>query len=258
MTAASTATVPALDKAFQILDCITMSMQALTAADLAKQLNMPRSTTHNILQSLTQKGLLYKDQEHRFYLGSYLLYWAGKFEQQQGVIHLFKELIIDQPTLLEHTVTLSTVDWQHGEVVFLACHESPSPLGFTFRPGVRVPATFAATGKAMLATITMPEIQAMYPQGLPKPLTANGVTDYATLQQELELVRASRISLDDGQLREGMYCIGTYIRNASGKAVAGMAVSFLKAEYEQKRDEVANALIALAAQIEVRLGLVSC
>nr|WP_261863243.1 hypothetical protein [Psychrobacter sp. JCM 18900] len=40
------------------------------------------------------------------------------------------------------------------------------------------------------------------------------------------MIQDSRVSLDDGQLRDGMYCLGTYIRNASGNAVAGMAVSF--------------------------------
>ena len=86
------------------------------------------------------------------------------------------------------------------------------------------------------------------------PLTQYGVDNYDKLVSELERVRATRLSLDDGQLREGMYCIGTYIRNATGETVAGIAVSFLKAEYDNKRHEVSVALIALAEQIEKHLG----
>ena len=48
----SSTAVPALDKTFQILDLITDSSQPLTAAHIAKELNLPRSSTHNILQSL--------------------------------------------------------------------------------------------------------------------------------------------------------------------------------------------------------------
>lgn len=247
--------VPALEKAFQILDLITASHQPLTGAEIAKQLHLPRSSTHNILMSLTKKGVLYKDMDNRFYLGSYVLYWAGKFEQQQSVIHLFHELIRQNPLLLPHTVTISTIDREKGEVVFLACHESPSPLGFTFRAGVRVPAIFSATGKAMLSTLTISEIEQMYPNGLPPPLTIYGVNTYADLKKELDQVRQTRISLDNGQLREGMYCIGTYIKNASNQVVAGVAVSFLKTEYEKKQAEVATALIQLAHQIEQRLGV---
>jgi DNA-binding IclR family transcriptional regulator len=54
-----------------------------------------------------------------------------------------------------------------------------------------------------------------------------------------------------------MYCLGTYIRNASGVAIAGMAVSFLQGEYESKREEVSAVLIELAEQIEQRLGLIT-
>lgn len=248
----SATAVPALDKTFQILDLITASSQPLTAAHIAKQLGLARSSTHNILQSLLTKHVIYKDTENRFHLGSYLMYWAGKYEQQQGVIQLFKDLIVQYPVLLQHTVTLSKLDL--GEVVFLACHEAPAPLGFTFRAGVRVPAVFSATGKAMLSTLSMDTIETLYENDFPKPITPHGVDNFASLSDELTAIHSSRISLDDGQLREGMYCLGTYIRNASGHAVAGMAVSFLQVEYEAKRAEVSAVLIELAEQIEQRLG----
>ena len=251
----TTTAVPALDKTFHILDLITESSQPLTAAQIAKQLAFARSSTHNILQSLLDKHVIHKDAENRFHLGSYLLYWAGKYEQQQGVIHLFKELIVQYPILLQHTVTLSKLDL--GEVVFLACHESPAPLGFTFRAGVRVPAVFSATGKAMLSTLPMQTIKSLYEDQFPQPMTIHGVDNFADLATELDAIHDSRISLDDGQLRDGMYCLGTYIRNASGNASVGMAVSFLQREYEAKRHEVSAALIELAQQMEQRLGFSS-
>lgn len=246
--------VPALDKAFAILDFITDSPKPLTGAQIAKELGLARSSTHGILMALTQKGVLRKDDNNLFYLGSYLLYWAGKFEQQQNVIAIFQELMPSEPALLPHTITLSTLDESRGEVVFLSCHESPAPLGFAFRAGVRIPALFAATGKAILSTLPMDDINAMYAKGLPPTITPNGVASLEALQTELDQVQHSRLSLDNGQLREGMYCMGTYIRNSSGKAVAGVAVSFLRHEYEQKKDEVGQALIALAIKIEQRLG----
>ena len=251
----STTAVPALDKMFQILDLITDSPQPLTAAHIAKQLDLPRSSTHNILQSLLTKHVIYKDVDSRFHLGSYLMYWAGKYEQQQGVIQLFKDLIVQYPVLLQHTVTLSKLDL--GEVVFLACHESPAPLGFTFRAGVRVPAVFSATGKAMLSTMSMNAIKSLYEDTFPEPLNHNCVSDFESFDTEMTKINSSRISLDDGQLRDGMYCLGTYIRNASGIAIAGMAVSFLQGEYEIRREEVSAVLIELAEQIEQRLGFVA-
>lgn len=246
--------VPALERAYQILDCVTANTQALTAAEIAKMLKLPRSSVYNILQSLLQKGVLFKDAENRFYLGSYLMYWAGKFEEQQGIIKVFNEIVNHYPDLLHHTITLSTVDRQTGEVVFLNCRTPAMPLGFNFRAGVRVPAVFSATGKAMLSTWHIDDIKTMYTAGLPKPLTRFSVQDYESLHCELQTVQQTRISLDNGQLREGMYCIGTYIRDRSGNAIAGIAISLLEYEYDQKHQQVENSLISLAEQIEVRLG----
>lgn len=246
--------VPALEKTFQILDCITAHTTAMNAAQIAKHLGMARSSVHTILQTLMQKGVVYKDAQNLFYMGSYVLYWAGKYEQQQRVIGVFHELIRQQPELLAHTITLSTLDRQKGEVVFLACHESPLPLGFTFRAGVRVPAIFAATGKAMLATLSSEEVKHIYAHGLPAAMTPFSVQNFQQLEQEFQHIRQTRISLDNGQLREGMYCLGTYIRDATGQAIAGMAISFVREEYEQKQQQVSQALIKFAQQIEKRLG----
>ncbi|WII95548.1 IclR family transcriptional regulator [Moraxella haemolytica] len=248
--------VPALDKAFAILDYVTESPRPVSAAQIAKDLGLPKSSMHNLLNTLLQKGVLRRDENNLFFLGSYLLYWAGKFEQQQEVIALFYELILSEPMLALNTITLSTLDHAKGEVVYLACHESPLPLGFTFRAGVRVPAAFSATGKAMMSTLPFEDVRAMYADGLPIPFTPNSVQSFEVLAGEFEQVKQTHTSLDNGQLRMGMYCLGTYIRNVHGKAVAGLAASFPYHEYEQKKEEVSVSLIALASKIENRLGFV--
>lgn len=240
-------TVPALDKAYQILDHIADSTQPLSAAEIARQLTLPRSSTHNILHSLAQKGVLYKDFDNKFHMGAHVLYWSARYEKNQQVIKIFADLIHQQPLLSKHTVTLSTMD--KDQVVFLMCHDM-APLGFTFKAGVRVPAAFAATGKAMLSTLADDKLNKLFVHGLPKPFTSRSVASLADLKKELAEIRQTRISLDDGQLREGMYCLGTYIQNKQGQAIAGIAVSFLQSEYEVKHKTVAQALISFAQQVE--------
>lgn len=46
----------------------------------------------------------------------------------------------------------------------------------------------------------------------------------------------------------GMYCLGTYVPNASDYAIVGITVRFLQEKYESKRDEVRAVLIELAEQ----------
>ena len=245
--------VPAIDRMCLILDLITDTNFPLTSAEIAEKLELPRSSTHNLLQSLLSKHLVFKDRDNRFHLGSYLLYWAGKYEKQHSIIDVFHDLIVNHPILLQHTVTLSKIDGK--EVVFLACHESPAPLGFTFRSGVRVPAPFSATGKAMLSTYDDETITQLFGQHMPKAYTSRSVQQLNILIDELDEVRKTGISLDDGQLREGMYCLGTCVVDNDGNPLAGMAISFVKEEYELHREAVSQALLSLAHDISSRLGV---
>lgn len=245
--------VPAIDRMCLILDLITDTNYPLTSAEIAEKLQLPRSSTHNLLQSLLSKHLVFKDRDNRFHLGSYLLYWAGKYEKQHSIIDVFHELIVNHPVLLQHTVTLSKVDGK--EVVFLACHESPAPLGFTFRSGVRVPAPFSATGKAVLSTYDDDTLNQLFGEQMPKAYTSRSVQQLDVLLKELNEVRKTGISLDDGQLREGMYCLGSCVVDNDGTPLAGMAISFVKQEYDIHREAVSQALLSLTQDISARLGV---
>lgn len=54
----SSTAVPALHKTFYILNLITDSSQPLIAAHIAKEFELPRSSIHNILQSLLTKYVI--------------------------------------------------------------------------------------------------------------------------------------------------------------------------------------------------------
>ncbi len=250
---AKSASVPALEKAFEILDFITKSPTPVSSATIARELSLARSTTHNILQALTNKGVLHKDANHLFSLGFYLLYWAGRFEVERDVVALFHESAVSFDVLTPYTITLSTLDFDRGETVFLSSHQGSSAIDFAFRRGVRVPAVFSATGKAILSQTPFDKVVGMY-DVFPAPLTDKGVTDFKELKAELDEVKVTRLSLDDGQLRLGMTCMGTYIRSQDGVRL-GIAVSLSDSEYSEQKEVVGQAIIALAMKIEQGLGV---
>lgn len=249
---AKATSVPALEKAFEILDFITKSPMPVSSATIAKELSLARSTTHNILQALTNKGVLYRDNNHLYSLGSYLLYWAGRFEVEKGVVALFHELVAGFEVLTPYTVTLSTLDFERGETVFLSSHTGSSAIDFAFRRGVRVPAVFSATGKAILSQCSFDKVMAMYDE-FPMPITERGVSNFEGLSAEFDGIRKTRLSLDDGQLRLGMTCMGTYIQSQDGVRL-GIAVSLSDSEYHEYKDVIGQALIDLVLQIERGLG----
>ena len=107
----------------------------------------------------------------------------------------------------------------------------------------------------MLSTYDDETITQLFSQHMPKAYTSRSVQQLNILIDELNEVRKTGISLDDGQLREGMYCLGTCVVDNDGNPLAGMAISFVKEEYELHREAVSQALLSLAHDISLRLGV---
>jgi len=179
--------------------------------------------------------------------------WANAFLAQTDLANEFTSLCERGEVSADETFTLSVLDGR--EVMYIACRNSSAPLGVTFRIGMRLPVEFPATGKAILSTMTDREVRDLLSDGWPKPLTRHSVTDIDDLLRELEETRRRGFSIDNGQIREGMYCYGVPIRDSSNRVVAGLAVSLLAMlANEQDVKRVTENLRLLAHHLSVRLG----
>ncbi|QEY23907.1 IclR family transcriptional regulator [Neisseria animalis] len=224
--------VPAIDKTVKILNLLTETAVPLSGADIAKTLNLPRSSVHGILQCLTDAGLLRKADDRHFVLGAHVLYWANGFTAQQDIVAEFHQAITQIPELNAYTLTLSTLN--HDQVVYLACRNSQAPLEVTFRIGMQLPAAFTATGKAVLSHMSDEEVAALITT-FPAPYTDNSVRNLPELMQELVQIRRQGFALDNGQLRLGMFCFGIAFTDLGGQYY-GVAASLS----EQEADEAAR------------------
>ena len=155
------------------------------------------------------------------------------------------------------TITLSVLDGR--DVVYIACQNGNRPLDVTFRNGMRLPAPYTATGKAMLSTLPDDEVRALLEDSpWPSPLTQHSVASLDALMPELAQCRVSGFSIDDAQVRDGMHCFGAAVFDASNqqRAVAGLAVSFLEVDLVQpgKADKIGRDIRALADRLSARMG----
>lgn len=245
--------VPGLARGVAIVDLVAQSKHPLFATDIAKTLELPKSSVHGLLQTLLKTGLLKKDEQQRYYLGTHIMQWSHAFIGQNKLISVFQSEVAKMPKLNGYTLTLTTLE--DDEVVYLACKESNSPLGFSFKTGMRLPAVFTATGKMMLSSLNDEEIYARLKQNWPTPLTTNSVTNIKDFMLEVSQIRENGYSIDNGQIRHGMYCLGGMLFDRNTQNRAGIAVSLIKEEFSQ---EVQHLLIEqisrLTKNIETQLG----
>ncbi|MDT6939301.1 IclR family transcriptional regulator [Brucella pseudogrignonensis] len=245
--------VPAVMRASQILDCVAESRDGIKLSDLVRKTGLPKSSVHGLCQTLTHLKLLKLNGDGCFTMGPQSVRWANVFLAKSDIVDAFHEAVAEAAGLEAYTLTLSQLEG--AEVIYLSCRNSSAPLGITFRIGMRVPAVFTATGKAMLAAMSEQELVCHLPLDWPTPITPSSVQSLKQLGSEIAEIRKRGYSVDDGQLREGMYCIGASICDRPDHPAAGIALSMMAAEARPEIIATMGARVrALADSVAERMG----
>jgi DNA-binding IclR family transcriptional regulator len=247
-------TSPAVVRAVQVLDAVAAAAEPLSLADLTRLTGAPKSSLHGMCDTLVQLQLLKRLPGGSMALGPHVMDWANAFLSQTQITEEFRALWDQTDAFHDATVTLSMLDG--AEVVYLACQNGDRPLGVTFRIGMRLPAPYTATGKAMLSTVPTAEVRHLFAAGMPAPLTRASVATAEALIDELDQVRNVGYSIDNGQMRDGMTCFGAPVFDATRARAAGaIAVSYLTSEIDAPTGErIGTQVRALADALSSRLG----
>lgn len=251
---AETASAPAVVRAARILDLLAQSTSPLSLADLTRQLDAPKSSVHNLCATLTQLRLINRLEAGLMTLGPHVMNWANGFLARSDVTQEFFAAWDGEGGLKRETVTLSVLDGD--SVVYTACRNGSRPLGITFRIGMRLPAPYTATGKAMLSTLTDEDVHNILQGPWPRPLTSAGTPSLKVFLKELADTRARGYSIDAGEVREGMHCFGAPVFDSSGsQAVAGIAVSLMSHDATSAmQKKVGKEIRQMADRLSARLG----
>lgn len=249
----ATKPVPALVRAKRILDALASSSQSKGISDLARELDLPRSTVHGLCRTLADLGLLATNGAHQFVIGPHVLSWANAFESQNSIALAFAT--VSEPVDLSETINLAILVGQ--EVMYIASRQGSDPLGVKFHAGLRFPAPFTATGKAILSSMKDSDVAALFANHWPGPLTQKSVGNVDALIAELDATRRRGYSIDNGQLRESVIGFGAPVFAAGHgpNAVAAVAVGILSGrDVETTGREVGPTVSRLAADLSKRLG----
>ncbi|WP_330629441.1 IclR family transcriptional regulator (plasmid) [Thioclava litoralis] len=249
--------MPALRRAVAVLDYISEACGEVSAARLAQDLKIPKSTLHGLLSAMEELGLIYRDRLGRIQTGARPLAWSRDFVAKSDLASAFHRYFnspqAQQGILAGYTMTMTILDG--ANVVYIACSQAHQPLGVTFQVGMRLPAPFTATGKILLAALPEAELATTFAGTFPPPLTRLSVRDLAALRAVFPAQEARGYSVDDGEVREGMICLGAAICDHSRHVKAALALSVTRPEAKAAQiSTLGMALKGAADQISHLLG----
>lgn len=238
--------VPAVSRAIQLLNLVAETGHPLSLSELAARLGIVKSSAFGLCTELVAGGLLSR-QADGYQLGAHVMAFAHAYLKQTSLPQLFLSHLTAHQTLPEFTVNLSVLDGV--DVVYMISRPGSDPLGIELRMGTRLPAFHAASGRAILSTLTPDQLEEKLARFSRVKLTTRSEMSVPKLRKLISQAAKDGYSIDEEEVRDGMLAFGAPVFGPHGKeAVAGVAVAMHRDTATPKIQKHAIAELRLLAR----------
>ncbi|SDY76662.1 transcriptional regulator, IclR family [Geodermatophilus africanus] len=247
--------MPAARQALAVLQTMARHPGPVPAAALARDLDLPRSTTYHLLAELMAAGfVVHLPEERRYGLGVSAFELGSAYLRQEPLARLARPVLgrlVDAVGCTAHLAVL------HGrEVLYVVEERAPGRPPLVTDVGVRLPAQLTASGRAVLAHLPAIQVRALFPD--PSAFVerhGTGPTSLSALRRVLSEVRQRGYATEDGQVTPGFASVAAAVFDHSGHPVAGAAVTFpAEALDAAARHGLALRVTRVAAEVTRRFG----
>lgn len=247
-----------LSKVVAVLGCFSTGARSLSVGEIAERLDYPPSTTHRLLSSMREVGLLEQDRQRGNYRLGLRLFEFGNLALANLDLH--REARDEVEALSRVTalaVHLALFDGFRA-VVIRATSARPDDRTMPSTMLESAPPHCTGVGKAALAFQKDPVVERVIEAGLER-FTENTLVDPAALRAELAAVRRRGFAVDDGEHRPGVRCVAAPIRDETGRVFAAVSTSGPAWSVTPERTpELAQIVVYHADRISRRLGFEEC
>lgn len=241
--------IKSLQKAFNIIETLNEQGSA-TVSEMSEALDMPISTVHVYLQTLTDTGYVIR-HEGEYELGLRFLETGSRVRNRLGVFQAARREMIN-------------LCWQTGERVGLGVSEGGKRVQIWQIEGEDAVSDdnyigeftymhWTSLGKALLATFTNAQIEEIIKRhGLPRA-TKQTITEANELFEEIERIRSQGYAIEDEERKPGMRSVSVPLRVNEGNTIGALGISAAKSRVTpQKCDEYVDFLQERGNIISIR------
>lgn len=247
--------VPSLRKAMSILDLVGRRGQ-LPFSVIQKSLDLPKSTTHQLLKALTEIGALHGLRDGSFMLGP-KLWELGSLSVRQRTIDKVSLRYLD---LLTHESGLPCIigTLEGCNVVGMAVARPNDRAKTITNDVVRLPAHRTAIGKVLLAHLDESDRSRLIDDFDWAVKTPTSIPSPGAMMRELELVKERGWAFDDCENDRTSRCIAAPVFDARQRAIAAIAMVGEPHQITPDRCEALSELVRSAAGAVTADFIASC
>jgi DNA-binding IclR family transcriptional regulator len=215
--------IGAVDNVLRLLRLFE-SRELLRVNQVAREMNLSRSTVHRMLATLGHHHFVEQDEHSRGYRAGPALVDIGlAVVQNMDVRARSYGVLVRLRDATGETVHLGTR--RGADVLFVESVESEQMLKTSSRVGWTLPAHATSSGKALLAELSDRELADLYPSGVLPATTEQTVTSLPALRAELAEVRACGYAVNLGESETGVGGVGVVVKDLQGHVRAALVVT---------------------------------
>ncbi|MGH8383630.1 IclR family transcriptional regulator [Pseudomonas sp.] len=214
--------VPGLERGLLLLCEFSRQNRTLTAPELARRLELPRSTIFRLLTTLETMGFVTRSgNEYR--LGMSVLRLGFEYLASLELTELGQPLLA---RLCDHLNYPSNLVVRDGRsIVYVAKVSPPSVFSSAVNVGTRLPAHATVLGRILLEDLSLAELRELYPE---EHLEQHSPCTPKTVLELFDLVQSDRqrgYVSGEGFFESSISTIAAPVRDHSGRVVAAMGVT---------------------------------
>ena len=154
-----------LARALDILELCSLNGSGYTLTQLSQQLGIAKGSISPLLHTLRDRGYLtLDDQDHHYRIGRMAFRIGNTYLDEASALREIYRLMHDIVSVCHETCHLGSL--KNGDVYYLKKVETPLRSRTVTVEGRSLPAYATGVGKALLADYQLPQLKALYYDGL--------------------------------------------------------------------------------------------
>ena len=238
--------VPAATHTLAILRLLMTTDAPISAARIATQLRLPRSTTYQLLKVMVDAGFVMHLKSHRTYgLGAAAYSLAQAYSTQQPLVRASTRHAQALAKLVGGSAHVSRLS-SGMEVLYVLEERSAAAVSLITDVGVRLAAERTASGRAMLAALPDAELKAR--------VDAAGLgRQWQKIHTMMQQVRSRGWAEETEEVSVGQSSIAAAVLDHTGRPAAALAVTFTPEVGVDKHAELVAETCRRAQQVHTTL-----
>jgi len=241
--------VPGLERGLRILKEFNRQDATLSAPELARRLDIPRSTVFRLLSTLESLGFVERDAGGRDYtLGLAVLRLGFECLASKDLTELGRPILDRLRDKVGYSCNLVVRDGR--SIVYVARSAVPSPFANMVYVGTRLPAHATLFGRVLLRDLTFSQLHDLFPEEQLHRATDKTPATVTELFKQIQLDKEHDYVFEPGYYEESIATLAVPVFGRGGAVISAIGVTLPSAHIEKLNlDELAAAACDAALEL---------